>query len=95
MPHRVSRTGQDRCVDDDARRRLPASARTALERTERLAETLVGQSEADAVEAARSHGITVRIAERDGIRFVLRSDMRFSRITLVIDAGVVTGAVAN
>jgi hypothetical protein len=82
-------------VDDDARRRLPDSARLALERTERIAETLIGQREREAVQAAESQGITVRIAGRDGSSFPLRADMRFSRVNLVIEEGVVTQAVAS
>ena len=82
-------------MDDEARRRLPESARTALDQTERFAETLVGQTERAALEAAEAQGITVRVTGRDGETFAQRADMRFSRVNLVIESGVVTDAVAS
>jgi hypothetical protein len=66
-----------------------------LDRTERFAKTLVGQREADALHAAEALGITVGIAGRDGRLFPLRTDMRFSRVNLVIDDGIVTQARAS
>ena len=78
-----------------ARRGLPAAARSALERTERIAATLVGQTEDAARSVAEDQGITVRIAARDGQSFPLRADMQFSRVNLVVDGGVVTNAVAS
>jgi hypothetical protein len=66
-----------------------------LARTEQFAATLVGQREGDAIHAAEALGITVRIAGRDGHSFPLRTDMRFSRVNLVIDDGVVTQARAS
>ena len=88
-------TGHHSYVDELARRGLPASARIALERTERIAATLVGQTEDAARSAADEEGIAVRIAARDGQSFPLRADMQFSRVNLVIDGGVVTDAVAS
>ena len=82
-------------MDEDARRGLPGSARIALERAERIAATLVGQTEDAARSVAEDQGITVRIAARDGQSFPLRADMQFSRVNLVIDGGVVTDAVAS
>jgi hypothetical protein len=82
-------------VDEETRRLLPESARKDLDRTERIAETLVGQTERAATEAAEAQGITVRIASREGESFPLRADMRFSRVNLVIERGVVTQARAS
>ena len=82
-------------MDEETRRRLSEPERTALERTERIAEGLVGQSEQSAIQAAEAQGVTVRIAGRDGQNFILSADMRFSRVNLVIEAGVVTQALAS
>jgi hypothetical protein len=81
--------GQDRASG------LPETARIALERTERLAATLIGQPEDEARVAAQEAGITVRIAGRDGQTFPLSADMQFSPVNLVIDRGVVTQAIAS
>ena len=80
---------------DDETRRLPEPARTALERTERIADALVGLREQRAVEVAEAQGLTVRVAGRDGQRFPLRADLRFTRVDLVVEAGVVTQAWAG
>ena len=55
----------------------------------------MGQSEQSAIQAAEARGVTVRIAGRDGQSFILSADMRFSRVNLVIEAGVVTQALAS
>jgi hypothetical protein len=86
---------QYRSVDEQTRRQLPESARVTFERTERIAETLVGQSERSARSAAEAQGITVRIAGRDGRTFYLTVDLRFSRINLMVEDGVVTQARAS
>jgi hypothetical protein len=77
-------------VDEEMRRQLPESFRKSLERTERLAETLVGQSESSATAAAESAGITVRIARRNGRSFMLHKDLRPSRVALTVENGIVT-----
>lgn len=77
-------------MDEDARQRLSPSFRAELKRTERLAETLVGQSEPNAMAAAALAGITVRVAARDGKTFMLRKDHRPSRVNVTIDDGKVT-----
>jgi hypothetical protein len=82
-------------MDEEMRARLPEAARNALERTERIADSLVGQSEQRAVEDCEAQGITVRIAGRDGEAFPLQADMQFSRVNLVINAGIVTQAAAS
>lgn len=81
-------------MDAQTKRDLPVSARSALLRTERIAEALVGHSEASARDAAEAQGISVRIAGRDGQSFLLRADMRFARVNLMVEAGVVTQALA-
>jgi hypothetical protein len=82
-------------MDDDVRRSLPESARRALERTEQFAESLIGQYEQDAVAASEAQGFAVRIARRDGENFLLRADMQFSRVNLVIENGIVTEVRAS
>jgi hypothetical protein len=82
-------------MDDDLRRSLPESARRALERTEQFADSLIGQSEQDAVAASEAQGFAVRIAQRDGESFVLRADMEFSRVNLVIENGIVSEVLAS
>jgi hypothetical protein len=59
-------------------------------RTERLAKTLIGLNEAEATATAEASGITVRIARREGERFMLHKDLRPSRVSLIIDGGKVT-----
>ncbi len=82
-------------MDDDVRRSLSESARRALERTEQFAASLIGQAEQDAVVASEAQGFAVRIAQRDGENFVLRADMQFSRVNLVIENGIVTEVLAS
>jgi hypothetical protein len=67
----------------------------SLERTERFAASLIGLPEHDALEAAHAQGIETRIAGRDGSAFPVRSDMRFSRVNLVIEVGIVAQAEAS
>ena len=81
-------------VDEEARRRLPEPARAALERTERFAASLIGLPEHAALEAAKAQGFETRIAGREGSVFPVRADLRFSRVNLVIEAGLVARAVA-
>ncbi len=79
-------------MDEEARQRLAPSLRRELERTEHLAETLVGQSESNALAAAELAGIIVRVAARDGKTFMLRKDLRPSRVNVTIDDGKVIAA---
>jgi hypothetical protein len=82
-------------MDDEVRRLVPESAQRALERTEQFAESLIGLNEHDAVTSSEAQGFAVRIARRDGESFVLRADMQFLRVNLVIENGIVTEVLAN
>jgi hypothetical protein len=92
MTHRI---GQYASVNKETRRQLSLPFRREFEQTERVAETLVGQSESDATAAAESAGITVRIARRDGRSFTLHRDFRPSRVNLTVESGIVTAVSAG
>jgi hypothetical protein len=62
-----------------------------LERTEHLAEALIGLTESDARTRAESAGVAVRIARRDGQRFPLRLNFDPRRVNLAIEGETVTG----
>jgi hypothetical protein len=79
LPLGMHRIGHDALVDKNTRLR-----------TERVAETLVGLSESEATATAEAAGITVRVARRDGKRFMSHKDLRPSRVSLIIDRGRVT-----
>ena len=58
--------------------------------TQEAADTLVGLSESEAVEAAVGNGWQARIGSRDGEDFALTMDYRFDRVTLTIVGDKVT-----
>jgi len=82
-------------VDDQTRRQVPESFRNALERTEHIAETLVGQTESDARTAAEVAGIAVRIEGRNGESFPLTADLDMRRVNLTIEGETVAAATVG
>jgi hypothetical protein len=60
--------------------------------TQKLADSLPGMAESDAIAAIEQAGLTVRITARDGENFPMTMDYRPTRINVEIVDGTITSA---
>ncbi len=51
---------------------------------------LIGKTEKEGIEIAKSHGYTVRLIKKDGESFVVTMDFRFDRINIEVENDIIT-----
>ena len=57
-----------------------------------LVSSLVGKTKEEAANLCRANGYFPRVVREDGVGFMITMDLRFDRINLDIDKGLVTRA---
>lgn len=73
----------------------PADPGAASMSVDEVAALVVGLSEADAVAAAQSAGIALRVVRVDGVDQPMTMDYRLDRFNVVVEGGVVTAVLSN